>query len=172
MKPRRYQASELEEFEQRAGIALPPAYARYLLSVGAGEAYGSRVGFLEDWCQPFREDELPHDFLAQPFPHCERWNDKSLIRRSEGWFSPYYDRLLFRGSMRIQNLGDEAYSLMVVSGPERGRIWRDERARQQGGIYPVFESPRVRLTVESLLSAARAGTPVQRVLARVFGRSS
>src|SRR5262245_13393131 len=124
MNKKRYSELELAGFERAMGINLPDAYRRYLKELGAG----SSLSPLEDWSQPHEPERLPRDFLQQPFPFTEAWNDVGLKDPRVGWNSAYYDDMLFRGSMRIKNLGAEGYHLLVVSGSERGNVWADERA--------------------------------------------
>ena len=137
MATRRYRDEELAAFEERIGIRLPSSYKAYLVQVGAGEFTGSKVSLLEEWCQPYSEEELPSTFLSTPFAFREAWNDRTLIDPALGWRAPYYDKLLFRGAMRIVNVGCETYYLLVVSGAEAGNMWCDDRAGTQSGIFPL-----------------------------------
>jgi hypothetical protein len=145
--PRRYSEHELADFEAAMGIVLPDAYRRYMRDHGAA----LKLSALEEWCQPNSPADLPPDFLAQPFPHGSPWNDRALFKKEEGWQSAYFDEMLFRGSMRIANLGCEAYDLLVVSGTERGNIWCDERASAGTGIYPRTGPNGDRLRIEEYL---------------------
>lgn len=147
MGRRVYAEEELLAFERAKGVSLPSAYRSYLLKVGAG----AKVSLLEDWCQPYSEAELPSDFLTQRFPHSAPWNDLRLLSPAHGWRSQYFDPLFFCGAIRIANLGCEAYRLLVVSGPERGNIWCDDRVRSNGGIYPIVSWRAKRLTVDRYL---------------------
>jgi hypothetical protein len=147
-----YSETELRSFEETMGVSLPAVYRRYLNKVGAGERFGSKVSLLEDWCQPYFSEELPTDFLARPFPHRKAWNDLSLLNPALGWKSAYFDRLLISGSMRIGNLGDEGYYVLVVSGPERGYLWCDERVSANRGIYPLESRRGKRITIDRYLS--------------------
>jgi hypothetical protein len=149
MRPTRYSEEQLAAFEAAMGIALPPAYRRYMQEVGGGEGTHSKVSLLEEWNQPYTFEDFPSDFLAQAFPHENAWNDQALWRKEDGWKSAYFDRLLFRGAMRIANRGCEAYDLLVVSGVERGNIWRDERVDGRG-IYPLG-GPHGRVPIEKYL---------------------
>jgi hypothetical protein len=145
---------ELLDFERTMGVLLPDAYRRYLREVGAGELNAQQgISLLEEWCQPSSPDELPADFLSQPFPFRESWNDLALLDLKAGWDAPYFDEMLFRGSMRIKNRGCEDYHLLVVSGDERGHIWCDERAGSKKGIYPLQRDGRRRVTVDEYLSS-------------------
>jgi len=148
---RKYTARELSAFEREMKVSLPEDYKRYLVEVGAGEFTRSKLSLLEDWCQPDSPQELPADFLSQPFPFEGTWNDLSLVDREMGWKAPYFDPLWYRGSMRIQNLGCESYRLLVVSGKERGNLWCDDRASSAKGIYPFTWGRRQRVTIGEFL---------------------
>ena len=151
--PHRCSPAELEEFETRMNVRLPDAYKRYLMDTGAGELTSSRVSLLEDWCQPYDEAALSPTFLSEEFPYREAWNDLRLIDEDKGWRSPYYDPALFRGSMRIVNIGCEGYYLLVVTGEERGNVWVDDRARTAAGIYPLQRPGRERVRIDDYLRA-------------------
>jgi hypothetical protein len=150
--PRRYTSDELATFERSMEITLPDSYKHYVTEVGAGEFVGIKVSLMEEWCQPYDTDELPRDFLARPFPHTSAWNKTELLDPALGWRAPYFDRLLFCGSMRIRNLGCESYDLLVVSGTERGTVWRDARAGSQEGIFPLTTRGASRLTIDEYLA--------------------
>jgi len=79
-------------------------------------------------------------FSLRPFLIPRPGTRQHLFDRAKGWDSEYYAKRHFQGSMRIVNLGCEEYSLLVVSGPERGNIWIDARASRQAGIYPMRSS--------------------------------
>ena len=157
--PHRYNAEELGAFERAMRIELPAAYKAYLIDVGAGFMCGSRVALLAEWCEPYDSERLPGDFLAQPFPYAEAWNDVTVHDASKGWGSPYFDPWLCRGAMRAQSLGCDEYLLLVVSGPERGNMWHDARAVShiagsgggQRGIFPKQSFGARRVTIEEYL---------------------
>src|SRR5262245_33453986 len=149
---RKYSEQELAEFERTMGIQLLDVYKRYIREVGAGVFSASKVSLLEDWCQPISPERLPPDFLRQPFSFHASWNDLTLKDPMAGWGAPYYDAMLFRGSMRIVNLGCEGYNLLVVSGDERGNVWCDERASFSKGIHPLEGDGGKRVTIEEYLS--------------------
>ncbi len=141
---------EVAIFERRHGIKLPEAYAQALMSE-------EKCPFdsLEDWAQPEGEEMLPDDFLLQPFPHTDGWNDLSLYSENQGWNSPYFDKNLCRGSMRVTNTGCEGYVIMVVSGPCRGQLWRDLRASDMKGIFPITDSNGARVLIEAVTNEFR-----------------
>lgn len=149
--PRLYTKQELVDFEERMGIILPEAYRDYLLRVGAGLYTRSKVCCLEEWCQPNVPSDLPDDFLRRNFPHTTKWDEKTIHDHELGWKSPYFDEKYWTGSMRIVNTGCEGYLLLVVTGPERGTIWIEDRACSFNGIYPYSKRGKPRVTIEEFL---------------------
>jgi hypothetical protein len=150
----RYTDQQLDEFERSMSIRLPERYRLYMREVGAGQL--GAVGFismLEDWCQPEDPETQPRDFLSQPFPHTGPSNDLSLKDAKLGWGAPYYDDNLWRGAMRITDTGCESYHLLVVSGPEYGNVWSDERATASKGIFPLVGGEGGRVSIEEYLLA-------------------
>lgn len=129
-------------FEAAHGIALPPAYRRYVIE---------RSVDLEDtWAQPHASSEMPERFLESPFPHSSAWNDAALRSAGGGYESAYYAREHWCGAMRIINAGCESYFLLAVTGPERNHIWYD--GRQDGlGIVPVEDETGSHVPFEGLL---------------------
>ncbi len=153
MSTQKYSTQELDDFERRTGITLPDAYRRHLCEVGAGQLNAQDgISLLEDWCQPSAPEDLSPDFLRQPFPFTDAWNDITLKDPKAGWNAPYYDEAHFRGSMRIKNIGCEGYHLLVVSGDERGNVWADERASYSKGIYPLRHEGCARMTINEYLA--------------------
>lgn len=145
---RRYSPSELTEFEAHWRSTLPATYRTYLTMVGGG--LGLRVDLLENWCEPYSVEDLSPEYLREPFPHRQAWNDTSLIKHALGFRSPYFDPKLTQGSMRITNMGCECYRLLVITGPERGSVWVDDRA-DYGGIRPLFDRRGKRVTIDAYL---------------------
>jgi len=127
--------SLVEGFQLRHQVTLPSEFSVYLLSNRGGQT--RKISSLDDWCQPYTEREVGEGFLARPFPHAALWNDTALLAQSGGWSNPYYAPALFCGAIRFENIGDEEYALLVVTGPERGNVWIDARVSRQAGIYPL-----------------------------------
>jgi hypothetical protein len=82
-------------------------------------------------------DDLQDTFLSLAFPHQRPWQpdpdtlDKEALDEQHTYFGNYW----VQGAMRICHYGCGVYFLLVVSGPERGNIWIDDRAGDNG-IYP------------------------------------
>jgi len=143
--PKKYTEDELLEFERKHGITLPLDYRNYLIHAGVGfNCDPCNICLLEEWCYP--NDEFPADFLSRDFPHTKAWDDKSLAKEGMGWGSPYHDKSLVCGALRIVETGCEGYDLLIVSGPERGNIWHDDRICSGKGIYPLRTRRKSRVT--------------------------
>jgi len=111
-------------FEQQHGIALPEAYRGFLVHIGDGgegpPEYGLlRLGEVPDDMLP---DEaaawrrLPH--VAQPFPFTRAWVWEDGDTSSEGSRDQ-----VDCGSLCLGTDGCAMYWHLVVTGPERGRLW-------------------------------------------------
>jgi hypothetical protein len=148
---RKYAADELDSFENTMHVSLPRSYREYLINVGVGDQTPARLSLLEDWRQPYSSEEMPDEYLSQPFQFTEAWNDRTLVNEVMRWDSPYFDPALLRGSMRIVNLGDESYYLLVVTGSEREHVWCDDRAGNATGISPLQQTNGARVRIEDYL---------------------
>ncbi|MEU9748169.1 SMI1/KNR4 family protein [Streptomyces niveus] len=146
---------EVADLEAQVGVVLPEEYREFLLQVGAGGAgpsYGvfpvRRVQRRWRW-EGDGADLADLSRLAEPFP--QQGPDPEQVRRlleerpeeedfeeiedfddaieawDERWepvmFSP--DRTV--GAVVISHIGCAARRWLVLSGPERGRIWSDNR---------------------------------------------
>lgn len=138
---RKYPPEELYGFELGHGVRLPAAYRRQLTEVGISSI--SRLLPLEEWCTPHAENEIPESYLQQDFPHTEPFDDRAA--------ADFFSGLQTRGSMRIQNLGCDAYLLLVVSGPQRGGIWCDGRYSGSKGLYPLRDRWGRRVSIDDFL---------------------
>ena len=120
--------AEIEAVEQYHGIALPTGYRTFLHEAGnrgAGPGYG--LFPLADYAVNLTD--LPHDFLARPFPHREPWQPSVTDEDA------YFDNYWIQGTVRLCHYGCGFYGMLVVSGAERGHIWRDDRSSDYG-IHP------------------------------------
>ncbi|MGW4378462.1 SMI1/KNR4 family protein [Kitasatospora sp. NPDC004531] len=149
-------AAEVADLEAQAGVVLPEEYREFLLQVGAGgagPAYGvypvRRIEGRWRW-EGDGADLADLSRLGEPFPRQgpdqehvralleERPNeedfeeiedfDDAIEAWDERWepvmFAP--DRTV--GAVVISQLGCAARQWLILSGPERGRIWSDDRA--------------------------------------------
>lgn len=141
----------LAQFEAQHGIHLPPDYRLFLARVGnggAGPAYGVfRLGEMDDGFgyMPWHESDFMVGRLAKPFPYAQSWNDLTGMPPDEGMDDEErdrqydaFERVYFQpldGAFPICHRGCALRDWLVVSGPEAGNIWCDDRADYHG-LYP------------------------------------
>ncbi|WP_052483628.1 SMI1/KNR4 family protein [Flavobacterium sp. MEB061] len=137
--------AEIEEFEKFHNIKLPTDYRNFIKHIGNG-GVGPALGLykLKDWNL---ELEIENDnFLKTKFPYTEKWNsdfngnteDEKFMdsEEFECWEQDYYNEKHVFGSIRVCHYGCAIYFFLVVSGVEKGNVWVDDRANDQG-IYPL-----------------------------------
>lgn len=106
-------------FEAKHGIELPEDYRAFLLEMGNGGA-GPYYGILplDEFDSHQIIDEVPSDYLARQNRIPEEvapgndWLEKLSLTEDE----------LFEGTIALAEQGCTYYSLLVVSGPHRGRV--------------------------------------------------
>ncbi|MFD8749877.1 SMI1/KNR4 family protein [Kitasatospora sp. NPDC059577] len=147
--------AELAELEAQIGVRLPQEYRTFLLTVGAGgagPAYGVFPAQREDdgwrWTGD-GADLADRSRLAEPFP--VRGPDPAVLEKLSGerpeeeefddeedfdtayedwdrrWADVLWDPERTVGAIAICHLGCAGRQWLVISGPERGRIWSDDR---------------------------------------------
>jgi hypothetical protein len=142
---------DLKLFEAEHKIRLPAGYRTFLLQVGnggAGPAYGVfRLGEMDDGFEykKWHEQDFMVGTLAVPFPHVSPWNDLTGMPADEGLDEDERDRQLeafdrvyflpLDGTLPVCHRGCALRVWLVVSGPEAGHIWFDDRA-DCNGLYP------------------------------------
>ena len=156
--------ADLARFEEEHAVVLPDDYRWFLASVGnggAGPYYGlNPLGMMDGMRgepEPWSGDVVGE--LARPFPHSEAWNDltglpdESGIEEDEERYEAELNRFEERywgaerieGALPICHLGCALRILLVVTGPERGRVWLDKRADYEG-LSPLASADGGRLT--------------------------
>ncbi len=152
---------EVSDFEIENRIRLPEDYRQFLIRVGNGGA-GPYYGL-------FKLGEMDHDFdygpwgdfvgqLSSPFPHTEAWNDltgkpdEQVAIDSDEYDAlldtfeeRYYDTCQVNGAISICHLGCALRQWLVVTGPEAGNVWCDDRADYKG-LHPLQAKGRQRTT--------------------------
>lgn len=144
-------------FEDEHQVRLPSDYRDFLLRCGnggAGPYYGLFPLGLFDGAgkklEPWREGDGFAGVPGLPFPHGETWNLPDARFRvpeylpgldsEERWYAEldkeYWAPDLANGAFPISHQGCAYRKLLVVTGPERGHIWLDGRAGDEG-ISPV-----------------------------------
>lgn len=139
-------------FEGEHAVTLPADYRDFILSVangGVGPVGGlERLGQFNstDW------DELPGlvGDLATPFPYTTKWNAAPIDGalpvaeqyKQQDW---YWSAQHVAGAIPICDLGCGLRQMLIVSGPESGHVWFDDRADWQG-LYPNPKGDNSRLS--------------------------
>jgi hypothetical protein len=151
-------ADAIAAFEHEHEVELPSDYRDFLLHCGnggAGPYYGLfPLGMFDGagrGLEPWSEGDGFAGILSRPFPHHEAWNlpdarfkmPEDLAEDAEDkWYetldNEYWAPELTHGAFPICHQGCAYRNLLVVSGPERGHIWLDGRASDQG-IVPVSD---------------------------------
>ena len=154
----------VRHFEQTHRISLPADYRRFLIEVGnggAGPAYGLfRLGEMDEGHDqgPWHEGDGFVGILAEPWPHTGPWNDLTgrpddsefdedpeSEERYLAWDAIYYTPDRVNGAIPICHLGCAYRQWLVVTGPEAGHVWCDDRADEKG-LYPLEQDGRERVT--------------------------
>jgi hypothetical protein len=133
---------DVASFEVRHAVELPPDYREFLLTIangGVGPGCGlEKLGEFSgtSW------DESPGlvGELQMPFPYTEKWNAKPIDDtlpideqyKQQDW---YWSAQHVHGAIPICDLGCGLRQLLIITGPERGSVWFDDRADWQG-LYP------------------------------------
>ncbi|KOU30719.1 cell wall assembly protein [Streptomyces sp. WM6373] len=158
--------AELADLESQMGVSLPGEYRDFLLWVGAGgagpsygvypvrliqgrwrwEGDGADLADLSRLAEPFPREgadpEAVQSLLAEhpeeeDFEDIEDFDD--AIEAWEGRWEPVMwsaDRTV--GAAVISTLGCAAREWLIISGPERGRIWFDNRADDED-LKPLLD---------------------------------
>jgi hypothetical protein len=154
--------SEVAAFETAYNVALPEEYRLFLLLVGnggAGPYYGLfRLGEMDDGFGFARWEQGAFvGKLAASFPHSGPWNDLTGVpddddndedtyeRSLDEFEDRYFDSVLVNGAIPICHLGCALRQWLVVTGPEAGNVWCDDRA-DRGGLYPLTAPGKERVT--------------------------
>jgi len=127
-------AAELDAFEQKHRVLLPPEYRLFLTYIGNGgagpPAHGLRpLGTVESWWSAEQLAAWQHGrALGQPFPFEQpwRWEDEES--------SPDPARLaaVYHGSLYLGTDGCGLDWALIVTGPQRGYVWQ----LSEEGIVP------------------------------------
>ncbi len=152
--------AEVLAFEQKHSVRLPDEYRQFLTELGnggAGSCYGIfPLGVYDDQnLEPHLNEGLIGD-LTRPFPHADAWNasDDYWERQPDidedeeaydTWLEDYTTHDLIEGSLPICHEGCGFFFLLVVTGPDRGKMWLDGRASDEG-IMPVTDEGSSRVT--------------------------
>jgi hypothetical protein len=136
--------AKLREFEASYNVTLPEAYRSFLLNIGNGgnfPGYGliplEAIVAGSHLFTYLQSDPL---YLSKPFPLTSQLDLITLqtqqsASRLDGVraYDPAYYR---KGLLPIADYGCGICYSMVLTGPQRGRIWRDNFANG-AGIFPI-----------------------------------
>jgi hypothetical protein len=158
----------IRDFEDRHRVRLPVDYRGFLIHVGnggAGPFYGLfKLDEMDDAFKHkrWKEGDGFVGTLAEPFPHRSAWNDRAgepeydeareddpqredeYQRRMDEWEQAYWNPVNVNGAIPICHLGCALRQWLVVSGPEAGHVWDDDRA-DLGGLKPLQQNGRDRV---------------------------
>ncbi|WP_446220058.1 SMI1/KNR4 family protein [Micromonospora sp. IBHARD004] len=153
---------ELTEAEQQFGVTVPDGYWQFLLHVDSGGIGPVNLRRLSrgpgGWGWE-NDQETDHAALATPFPDQDSYEDqwekleavKPQVSDETAWAawnrrSDDLERAQTAGAVHLSDNGCGFYTLLVVSGTERGNVWFDRRAtsdvivplRNRGGTHATF----------------------------------
>jgi hypothetical protein len=143
---------EVRRFEAVHQILLPSDYRDFLTQLGnggAGPGYGLEM--LGHFCGiTWNENPGLVGELARPFPYSDSWNaepvddtrpvDEQYRQQDEYWSSRHVN-----GALPVCDQGCNLRECLIVTGPERGNMWIDDRADWMG-LYPNHKGGCDRLT--------------------------
>jgi hypothetical protein len=153
---------EVIQFEREHQVTLPSEYRGFLIHVGNGGAgpHGVfRLGEMDDgWGHKlWQENDGFVGILSKPFSHTNRWNDlkgQPEYDESQAVEKGYEDRYIelldkfdekywsgdqVHGAVPICHRGCALRNWLVITGPEAGHVWCDDRA-DCNGLYPFQEN--------------------------------
>jgi hypothetical protein len=154
--------AQICRIEHREGIVLPADYRGFLINVGnggAGPHYGvfrlgeiDYINITEPW---IRMRSYLTGSLSSSFPFTEPWNDLSGRPNPDQMSQEEYKRQLdlfekqywreIDGALPICHVGHALRIWLVVTGEEKGNLWRDDRA-DEDGFYPLEHGKAKRVT--------------------------
>lgn len=159
---KRLSEEQIERFERRHNVRLPPDCRWFLQEIGnggVGPFYGVfPLGEVDDFQRtaPWQEETDLIGRLDADFPLSEPWNDlatkppDSLADHDEAIYyaelESFEKKYFFRvnGAIPVCHAGCAVRIWLVVSGKEAGNLWWDDRA-SDGGFFPASMSGSSRL---------------------------
>jgi len=145
---RRLTEQQVEAFERRHAVKLPPEYRAFITGVangGAGPAYG--LYSLAEAVSKEPRGRVPDDFLRTRFQHRHHYNPeedpklRSFWRRVEDGEiaddeAERRSMYMAAGTVVLCHEGCGVLHLLAVTGPTRGQMWVDTRCNS-GWLYPL-----------------------------------
>ena len=154
--------SVVEAFEKRCEILLPDEYKYFITEIGDGGA-GPYYGLFpfgqhdDGWGLCAWESGGLVGDVSKTFPHQDAWNladsfwrkrpdpppdippegeDELMGEWDKELEEKYWDPAIMNGAIPICHLGCAYRQWLVINGGQRGYVWCDERANDEG-IYPL-----------------------------------
>jgi len=150
--------AEVAAFEAKHRIRLPGDYRQFITQIGnggAGPYYGvSPLGYMDGTSGALVPWDKPYTIvshLAVEFPHREAWNDftgrpadeladqneEEYERQMAAFEGRYFAPTVMNGAFPICHIGCALRVWLVVTGEQRGHLWRDGRA-EDTGVSPIL----------------------------------
>jgi tetratricopeptide (TPR) repeat protein len=129
--------AELAEFERTHGVSLPADYRAFLTTLGNGGA-GPFYGLAPLSAEPPRfaaKFDGTQPSLARPFPLHEAWPQGD--HASAPPIAP--GTSIYDGLVLLSDQGCGYFDVLIISGPQRGRVWADI-TQALGGLMPWYDS--------------------------------
>lgn len=122
-------------FEKRWKIILPEDYRRLLLTAGyvrlPNDGYSLLLSLdkaLEYLLEYFTDVPVPDDLFSAPFPFTTVWAGKDDFTDESDYLEHTRQKIAtMRGALPLGSGGCTTRYILIVSGPERGNIWWDDR---------------------------------------------
>lgn len=150
---------EISAFESLHSIHLPIEYRDFLMSLGNGGA-GPGYGFFplgkmgDGWGEIDFDDQFVGT-LSTPFPHTCEWSCDEAAKEWDAEYGPdtkeeheivwkersfaHFNPKYINGAIPLSHLGCGQGLLLVVTGPEKGNLWFDDRT-DHIGISPMSKN--------------------------------
>ncbi|MEV6264845.1 SMI1/KNR4 family protein [Streptomyces sp. NPDC051784] len=158
--------AELADLECQTGVSLPGEYRDFLLHVGAGgagpsygvypvrlvrgrwrwEGDGAELADLSRLAEPFPREGADAEAVRLLLSECPDEEDFEQVEDFDDAFEAWEERwepLMWSadrtvGAVVISTLGCAAREWLIMSGPERGRIWSDNRVDDED-LKPLLD---------------------------------
>jgi hypothetical protein len=165
---------QLQHYERQHGVALPYEYRKFLMEVGHGGAGPFNGLFALDSRDPEFLNMYGGD-LGKPFPwtssfNPDQWQRGDDIGNVDGveWDKDgTFVGMFLPGALYLCHQGCAIRNFLIVSGPSKGEVWREDQASGKG-IFPEVDEGGNRLrfldwyeqwldrSLQSLASGGRA----------------
>lgn len=167
---------QLQRYERQHGVALPYEYRKFLMEVGHGGAGPFNGLFALDSRDPEFLNLYGGD-LGKPFPwtssfnpvQWQRGDDIGNVDGVEWDKDGKFVGMFLPGALYLCHQGCAIRNFLIVSGPSKGEVWREDQASGKG-IFPEVDEQGNRIGFlnwyeqwldKSLQSVTAGGWPTQ-----------